>query len=153
MTSIYLKTTINAPQKICFDLSRSIDLHMSSMSHSKEKVVAGRTGGLIQKGEFVTWQATHFFVKQRLSSRITEMEEPQYFIDEMISGAFKSLWHKHEFVQSGYTTILIDDFRYEVPFGMLGKLFNWLILKSYLKNLLMKRNQVIKRMAELQASS
>jgi ligand-binding SRPBCC domain-containing protein len=148
MTSIYLETTINASQKICFDLSRSIDLHMSSMSHSKEKVVAGRTGGLIQKDEFVTWEATHFFVKQRLSSKIIEMEEPQYFVDEMISGAFKSLWHKHEFVQTGITTILIDDFRYEVPFGILGRLFDWLFLKNYMKILLVKRNQTIKRRAE-----
>jgi ligand-binding SRPBCC domain-containing protein len=148
MPHIYLKTIIDAPQKICFDLARSIDLHESSMSHTNEKAVDGRTSGLIQKGEFVTWEATHFFVKQRLSSRITEMEYPLYFVDEMISGAFKSLRHKHEFVKSGDTTLMIDDFSYEVPFGFLGNLFNRIALENYLRKLLMARNREIKRMAE-----
>ena len=95
MPNIYLKTIIDAPQKVCFDLARSIDFHQISMPRSNEKAVDGRISGLIQKGEFVTWEATHFFVKQRLSSKITEMEEPNYFVDEMISGAFKSIRHKH----------------------------------------------------------
>ena len=148
MPCINLKTIIDAPQKICFDLARSIDLHQTSMSHTSEKAVEGRISGLIQKGEFVTWEATHFFVKQRLSSRITEMEEPFYFVDEMISGAFKSIRHKHEFVQAGDTTIMIDDFNYEVPFGFLGQFFNQIVLKNYLRHLLMQRNREIKRQAE-----
>ena len=152
MPNIYLKTIIDAPQKVCFDLARSIDLHQISMSRSNEKAVAGRISGLIQKGEFVTWEATHFFVKQRLSSRITEMEEPIYFVDEMISGAFKSIRHKHEFVQSGSTTLMIDDFSYEVPLGYLGQFFNQIVLKNYLKNLLMERNREIKRKAESSSS-
>jgi ligand-binding SRPBCC domain-containing protein len=148
MPHIYLKTIIDAPQKICFDMARNIDLHKSSMAHTKEKAVAGRTGGLIQKGEFVTWEATHFFMRQQLSSKITEMEEPVYFVDEMISGAFKSMRHKHEFVHAGDTTIMIDDFTYEVPYGFLGQFFNQIILEKYMRNLLMARNREIKRMAE-----
>lgn len=148
MPHIYLKTIIDAPQKICFDLARSIDLHKASMSHTNEKAVAGRTSGLIGKGEFVTWQATHFFMKQQLSSKITEMEEPVYFVDEMISGAFKSMRHKHEFVHAGETTLMIDDFTYEVPYGFLGQFFNQVVLEKYMRNLLIARNREIKRMAE-----
>jgi ligand-binding SRPBCC domain-containing protein len=153
MTCIYLETPISAPPKVCFDLSRSIDLHMTSMSASNERAVSGRLSGLIQKGEYVTWEATHFFIKQRLSSRIVEMVDPEYFVDEMISGAFKSMWHKHSFIQYNNSTVLIDDFRYEVPFGVIGKFLDWLVLKRYMKSLLIERNFVIKSKAEASTSS
>jgi hypothetical protein len=69
--SIYLQTQINAPVERCFDLSRSIDLHMISTSYSEEKAVEGVTSGLIGQGETVTWEAKHFGIIQRLSSKIT----------------------------------------------------------------------------------
>ena len=43
MTKIILKTIINAPITVCFDLARSIDLHKTTMKHTNEKAVAGIT--------------------------------------------------------------------------------------------------------------
>ena len=51
MPTINLTTEINAPIEICFDLSRSIDLHKQSMEHTKEEAIAGRTSGLIEDGD------------------------------------------------------------------------------------------------------
>ncbi|MBA4144223.1 MAG: cell division protein [Cytophaga sp.] len=149
MTIIHLHTLIKAPVERCFDLSRSIDLHQSSMHQSNERAVAGRKAGLIEQGETVTWEATHFFVRQQLSSVISEMKRPYHFIDEMEKGAFKSLWHKHFFQSRGDDhTLMIDEFRYEVPYGMWGRLFNRLILKNYMTALLKSRNEHIRHVAE-----
>jgi hypothetical protein len=63
-TRIDLITIINAPIEICFDLSRSIDLHQHSTQQTREKAIAGRTTGLIGLNEFVTWRATHFLITQ-----------------------------------------------------------------------------------------
>jgi hypothetical protein len=41
-----------------------------------------------------------------------------------------------------------DVFHYQVPYGIAGKLFNHLILKRYLTNLLLTRNTFIKQAAE-----
>jgi hypothetical protein len=43
---------------------------------------------------------------------------------------------------------MTDQFSYEVPGGAIGSLFNTLILKHYMKKLLVKRNEVIKNAAE-----
>jgi ligand-binding SRPBCC domain-containing protein len=148
MTHIHLETIINAPIERCFDLSRSIDLHKLSMKQTGEKAIDGRKSGLIEKGEFVTWEATHFFIKQTLSTGITEMKRPDYFVDEMMRGAFKSMWHKHSFQREQTQTIMKDEFRYEVPLAILGKWFDQLILKNYMTNVLKERNEMIKRAAE-----
>ena len=49
MPVIYLTTIINAPQELVFDLSRSIDLHQTSMQHTNEKAVAGRMSAISEK--------------------------------------------------------------------------------------------------------
>jgi ligand-binding SRPBCC domain-containing protein len=148
MTTIELRTVINAPINICFDLARSIDLHQLTTQDSNEKAIAGRTSGLIGKGEQVTWQATHFMVRQTLTSEIADMQAPYYFFDRMTAGAFKSLEHAHTFREENGKTLMSDLFHYEVPFGWAGRLFNRLILKKYLKRLLQHRNGMIKQVAE-----
>jgi ligand-binding SRPBCC domain-containing protein len=148
ITTLHLKTAINAPIERCFDLSRSIDLHKLSMKDSGERAIAGRTAGLIEQGEFVTWEATHFFIKQNLSSRIIEMKRPEYFVDEMIQGAFKSMWHKHSFHFDENRTMMVDEFRYQVPMGIFGTWFNQLLLKKYMVAILRNRNESIKKAAE-----
>ena len=148
MPKIVLITEINSTLEICFDLSRSIDLHKISTAQTNEKAIAGRTKGLINLNETVTWQATHFGVKQKLTSKITAFERPNYFTDEQVKGIFKSIVHEHKFEKVGNMVIMKDTFEFHSPFGVLGKLFNQLVLTNYLKRLLINRNQIIKEFAE-----
>ncbi len=148
MPRIELKTEINSSIEICFDLARSIDLHKVSAGHTREEAVAGRTSGLINLNETVTWQATHFFIRQKLTSKITAINRPDYFVDEQLNGIFKSLRHQHIFAQDGDKVIMTDIFAFESPAGILGQLFNKLMLTSYMRKFLMERNQTIKEFAE-----
>ena len=149
MPNISLETIINAPVKVCFDLSRSIDLHIISTKHTGERAIAGVTSGLISLGESVTWRAKHFGVWQHLTSRVTEYERHYYFADEMVDGAFKGFKHEHHFKESGNgITLMRDVFDYISPFGILGVLADKVFLKRYMTRLLVERNSMIKHYAE-----
>ena len=148
MPKIILTTLIHAPIEKVFDLSRSVDLHMESTKQTGEKAIAGKTSGLIGLGETVTWRARHFGIWQTLTSKITEYDRPNLFVDEMVNGAFKSFRHEHRFTASGSQTIMKDVFEFESPLGLLGRLFNRLILTRYMTKLLVERNRVIKETAE-----
>ncbi|MEM7573263.1 MAG: SRPBCC family protein [Bacteroidota bacterium] len=148
MPVITLETFIAADREIVFDLARSIDLHQLSLAHTREEAIAGVTSGLIGPGEEVTWRATHFGVRQTLSSKITEFERPCFFSDEMLKGAFKCFKHRHDFLPQTGGTTLLDTFDFEAPLGWLGHLANRLFLKRYMTNFLVKRNQVLKAYAE-----
>ncbi len=148
MPVINLITHINAPIAKCFDLSRSIDLHMESTRQTGETAIAGRTSGLIALGETVTWRAKHFGVWQTLISKITQFDYPVSFTDEMISGAFKSFKHQHLFFDIDGKTLMKDVFQFESPLGILGAIANRLILIKYMRRLLEQRNAVIKKVAE-----
>lgn len=149
MAIIRLETIINAPVEVCFNLARSIDAHQFSTHNTQEKAISGRTSGLIEKGETVTWQAHHFGIKQHLTVQIEEMEYPFFFSDVMLKGAFKTMHHKHSFVQAeNNRTIMKDEFTYTVPLGILGKWVDFLILEQYMTRFLLKRNQILKQTAE-----
>jgi ligand-binding SRPBCC domain-containing protein len=148
MPLIELTTSIHAPISRCFDLARSIDLHKLSTKETNEEAIAGVTFGLIGEGQQVTWKAKHFGISQTLTSKITLFEYPYHFRDEMVKGAFRMIKHDHLFEESGGKTIMSDKFQFESPGGILGSLFNKLFLKNYLYNLLVRRNQIIKEVAE-----
>lgn len=148
MTTIRLITKIHAPIQDVFDLARSIDIHQDSMGQSNEKAIAGRTSGLIEQGETVTFRGKHFGIYLNHQSQITEMEKPDYFVDEMIKGHFKSFRHEHTFVTQNGTTVMVDYLQYQTPFGYFGEFFNRFILKKYLTQLIEKRNRHLKDLAE-----
>lgn len=148
MPVIELTTIINAPIERCFDLARSIDLHKLSTTGTEEDAIAGVTSGLIGEGEQVTWRAKHFGIAQSLTSKITQFQYPYRFRDEMIKGAFRMIKHDHLFEESDDKTVMRDKFQFESPGWILGMVFNRLILIKYLRNLLIKRNQMIKEVAE-----
>lgn len=148
MPTLYLKTCINAPLEIVFDLARSIDLHKISTNHTNEEAIAGVTSGLIGLNQTVTWRAKHFGIYQKLTSKITEYNYPTFFVDEMVSGAFKCFRHQHIFQFIDNQTIMEDVFEYQSPLGLLGKLADNIFLEKYMFELLNKRNQTIKEFAE-----
>jgi len=150
MTIIKLQTKIKAPIEIVFNLSRNIDIHLFSTSQTNEKAVAGKTSGLIELNETVTWKGKHFGIYLKHSSKITEMEFPNYFVDIMEEGHFKSFRHEHYFSEENSFTTMKDVLIYETPFGIFGKLFDKILLKNHMKKFLLERNSVLKNISENQ---
>ncbi len=148
MTRIRLATTIAAPIDRVFDLARDIGLHARSMAATREQAVAGRTGGLIERGETVTWRARHFGVWWSLTSRITVVERPVRFVDEQEHGPFRWFRHEHRFESRGDGTVMTDSWEHVSPFGPLGRLVDRLVLGRYMRRVLETHNVAIKAEAE-----
>ncbi|MGJ8666848.1 MAG: SRPBCC family protein [Patiriisocius sp.] len=151
MTTIKLVTEINAPINLVFDLSRDIDFHMESASHTKEKAIRGVTHGLIGHDETVTWRGKHFGIFLQHTSKIITFERPHKFTDVMIKGHFKYFCHEHFFEEREGITIMTDVLKYKTPFGLFGNLFDSFLLKSHLTKFLKQRNRSLKISAEKNA--
>jgi len=145
---IQLTTEIAAPIERCFDLSRSIDLHLGSVDWSGEQAIAGVTTGLIGTGEEVTWRGRHFGFMITHTSRITAFQSPVYFQDAMMRGAFRSYCHDHYFETRGTNTLMRDDVKLAAPLGILGIIAEKTLLERHMRVLLQRRNVAIKQAAE-----
>ena len=151
MACIHIQTDIHAPVERVFDLARSIDAHVASAGRSSERAIAGRTSGLLELDETVTWEATHFGIRQRLTVRMVELQSPHRFEDKMISGPFASMRHIHEFHSHEGGTRMQDEFHFNAPLGILGRCAERLFLTRHLRRFLTTRNQELKAMAESDA--
>ncbi len=148
MPRVQLLTRIEAPPERVFDLARSIDLHAQGQARHSERAIAGVTCGLIGMGQSVTWQARHFGITQRMTSRIVAFDRPRSFRDSMVSGAFARFDHDHLFEAEGSGTQMVDVFDFASPFGTLGYVVDRLFLARYMKRLVEERARSIKRAAE-----
>ncbi|HEX7176132.1 MAG TPA: SRPBCC family protein [Pyrinomonadaceae bacterium] len=145
MPTLHLETFVAAPAELCFDLCLDVNFHERA-GHGR--AVCGVTSGRLQLGDTVTWEAVHFFVRQRLTSKIVAYERPRMFTDEMQRGAFARWRHAHRFVERPGGTLIIDDVDFASPLGVLGKLVDAVLLESYMTRFLVRHNRHFKREAE-----
>jgi len=149
MTSIEQRMQIAAPIQRCFDLARSIEVHLLGTERTGERAVGGVTTGLIGPNEFVRWRAKHLGVRQYLTSKITAFDYPYYFQDTMIQGAFKFFQHDHYFnAIAANQTEMRDRLTFAAPISVLGNIAEQLFLKRYLDRFLRRRNEIVKCVAE-----
>jgi hypothetical protein len=144
-------TTIEAPIQRCFDLSRSVEVHLLKNVHSGEQAlaIAGLTSGLQGLADQVTWRAKHLGVWHNLTNEVTAITPPTYFQVTMNKGIFRSMQADHYLrtLPSGATE-MTDHFRIASPPPILGLLAEKLFLRRYMLELVRERNAVIKQLAE-----
>jgi ligand-binding SRPBCC domain-containing protein len=134
-----------ASPELCFDLSLSVEVHIAS-GH-RERVVGGVSSGVLGLGDEVTWSAWHLGFPWRMTSAISSHERPRLFVDEMKSGPFARWRHEHLFLAEDAGTVMLDRAEYSMPLGLIGRLVDRAFL-GYLEQLLVKRNEYIKALAE-----
>ena len=149
MTTITIDTLIAAPPRLCFDLARDVDAHEESAAFSGERIVPpGRTSGLLELGDLVAFEGRHFGLRQRFVARITEVEPPHRFVDEMVEGTFARLRHIHEFHAVEDGTLMRDILTWQAPLGVLGALADRLFLRRHMEWFVRTKQQGLKRIAE-----
>ncbi|MEQ1760302.1 MAG: SRPBCC family protein [Vicinamibacterales bacterium] len=148
MTTIVVETRIAAAIDVCFDLARDVEAHLKTSSSTGERAVAGKTSGLLDLNDVVTFEAVHFGIRQRLTSRIVEFDRPKRFVDEMVQGAFTSLRHVHEFVVDGDAVLMRDILTWRSPLGVLGTIADWLFVEAHMRSFMVQKQSALKAYVE-----
>ncbi|MEO8694117.1 MAG: SRPBCC family protein [Acidimicrobiales bacterium] len=142
------RTVIGASISLVFDLALDIDAHVESQARSRERAVGGVTSGKIGLGEQVTWRAVHFGIPFKMTSKVTELERPNRFVDEQVSGPFRTFRHEHCFEPLGRETMMVDRIEFDAPLGAVGRGVERVVLARYLRKLIRERGLFLKQLAE-----
>ena len=141
MPTIVLETYINASVEVCFDLIRDSRVHTEIAGQTNENAAVGL-------GQTITFEGTHFGMRQRLTVKVTAFERPTLFIDEMVEGRFRSFKHVHEFTETDGVTLMRDTVEWTSPLGIFGKMVDKLVIRRHLTSLVSGRNARLKAIAE-----
>ena len=138
-------THIHAPIDRCFLLSTSIALVEQTIGM---KPVEGKTAGLIVSGDRLVWRGWKFGMPSMHETLITGYDRPRFFQDTMGRGRFRRFQHDHSFEEVDGYTLLVDNVRFSMPFGPLGRLVGKHLVVPHVLELMLRRFALLKRIAE-----
>lgn len=148
-TTITIDTFIAAPPELCFDLARDVEAHRRSAAFANERLVApGKLSGLLEAGDLVAFEGRHFGLKQTFVARITMVDRPHRFDDEMVKGIFRRLTHVHEFHPRDGGTLMRDVLTWDAPLGILGRIADALFLRRHMAWFVRTKQGHLKQEAE-----
>ncbi|MBK5259985.1 MAG: SRPBCC family protein [Thermoanaerobaculia bacterium] len=149
MGRITIETFIAAPPERCFDLALDVEAHRQSAAFSGERLVPpGKLSGVLELGDLVAFEGVHFGIRQRFVARITKIDRPRSFTDEMVQGIFRSLSHVHEFHAKAGGTLMRDELEWIAPLGILGRIADKLFLERHMRWFVTTKQQHLKKIAE-----
>ena len=149
MIVIRHEVNVHAPAGRCFDLARSVDLHVDSSTEIGALAVGGRQRGLSEDSDTTTWSARFFGMRFRMTTRIEKFSPPAGFRDVLVHGLLRQFAHVYRFVPTpdGGCTVS-DELTVAAPLGPLGWLVERLYLTRRMGHLVSRRLAHIKRVAE-----
>jgi len=82
-------------------------------------------------------------IKLTWMTEITQVKEKSFFIDEQRLGPYTMWHHQHIFKQTEEGILMKDIITYIPPFGIIGKIANFLFIKSKVNQIFNYRNKKI----------
>ena len=79
---------------------------------------------------------------------ISDYDPPYRFVDEQLKGPYTFWHHTHTFTEKDGGTLIADEVRYVLPFGILGRFVHSLFVKRQLMHIFDFRSSVIKEILE-----
>lgn len=97
----------------------------------------------VRKGTLIDYKLRLHGLPLRWQSEVVEWDPPHTFIDVQVRGPYKLWHHTHRFVAEGNSTRIVDEILYQLPFGMLGALAHWLMVRRDVEKIFSFRQQKI----------
>lgn len=149
---------IHAPIDRCFALSTRVELVRETLGM---RPIGAVTSGHIEAGSRVIWRGWKFGLPTEHHTLITAFQPPHassdegseaFFQDTQERGRFAFFQHDHHFREEqgadGVVTLLSDEVRFILPFGVAGRFAATLLLTPHVRKLAQQRFARIKALAE-----
>lgn len=98
----------------------------------------------MKKGTRIKYRIRWLGVPMKWESLIAEHDKNESFADEMLRGPYKSWYHVHRFRSVTDGVKMIDRVEYELPFGAIGRLAHWIVVRRQLEAIFDYRERRIK---------
>ena len=100
----------------------------------------------MREGTVIEYSIKVMGIRIGWKSRISEYDPPRAFVDEQLKGPYSFWHHTHRFLEVDGGTLLADEIRYGMPFGIVGQIVHRLVVRKQLQSIFHYRAQAIERM-------
>ena len=100
----------------------------------------------MKQGQLIDYTIKLLGKNIRWRTIITEYEEGVRFVDQQLKGPYSMWHHTHEFKEVNGSVEMTDKIYYVMPFGLLGRIVNYFIVKNDLNNIFKYRFKIISQL-------
>lgn len=86
-----------------------------------------------------------FGIPLHWQTEIWKIKKPEMFTDKQLKGPYKIWEHTHRFVQKGTGVLMQDEVKYQLPFGIIGKMAHSLIVRKKIERIFNYRKEVLNK--------
>jgi len=98
----------------------------------------------IYPGMIITYNVSPLFgIKMNWTTEISHVKEQEYFVDEQRTGPFALWHHQHHFKVVKGGVLMTDLLNYAIPYGIIGRIANTLLVEKQVKNIFVYRTKAI----------
>ena len=139
------KQFIDLPINIVFHyFSNPVNLQKITPKYLNFKIKNGPPLEM-KKGQIFKYQLRVRGIPINWTSLISSYHPPYSFIDEQIKGPYSSWYHNHTFKEENGGTTIMDEVKYSLPLGFIGKIINSIWIKKDLDAIFKYRQKIIEK--------
>jgi ligand-binding SRPBCC domain-containing protein len=101
---------------------------------------------VMRRGTMIDYVIRIGGIPMRWRSLITDYDPPGRFVDQQLRGPYDFWHHSHRFEPTDGGTRIVDEVRYALPFGPLGRLVHALLVGRQLRKLFDFRARIIREL-------
>ena len=98
---------------------------------------------VMKEGALVDYSIRLLIFRIHWRTIISLYDPPHRFVDEQLKGPYSFWHHTHTFAPKEGGTLIIDEVRYVLPLGFIGRIINWLFIRWQLKKIFDYRAEII----------
>jgi ligand-binding SRPBCC domain-containing protein len=100
---------------------------------------------VMKDGAVIDYTIQPFGFPLRWTTLITEFSPPHRFVDLQLHGPYAYWHHTHSFTETDDGTIVKDNVRYVLPFGLLGRAVHALVVRRQLSRIFDIRSRILEQ--------
>lgn len=110
------------------------------------KILTSLTDATIYEGMLIDYRVKPLFhIPMYWQTEICKVKYPSFFTDRQLKGPYKLWEHTHTFIEQDNGVLMKDSVKYELPFGIIGKLAHSLIVQKKIENIFIYRKNILNR--------
>ena len=145
--------TLNASQELPISIDHAWDFFSSPGNLVKitpEQMgfrITSEVAETMYSGQIITYKVGIFpGISTNWVTEITQVDQPNFFIDEQREGPYAMWHHEHRFLSVPGGVLMSDKVTYKVPLGILGNFMNKIYIQNELRKVFQYREKVLNKL-------
>jgi ligand-binding SRPBCC domain-containing protein len=137
--------TINASLDEVWDfISSPSNLRLITPSQMAFEITSPDLPSKMHPGMIISYRVSPLpMMRTTWVTEITYVQEKSYFVDEQRFGPYSFWQHQHWLTPTEQGVVMTDIITYKIPFGVIGRLANWLFIGQQIQKIFAYRRQAL----------